>query len=90
MNPTSLNKTIEQRIARFHCQHRSCDAIVWNLNNHRTNNVSNTHLSGGGLNSSLTIETRLDLNGSTLQCICVFFRNKPSELSAPATLLVQG
>ena len=90
MNPTSQNKTVEQGVAVFHCQHRSCDDIVWNLNNRRTNNVTNTPLSSGGFNSSLTIETQLNSSGSTVQCICVFFRNTPSELSAPAILLVQG
>ena len=90
MTPTSQNRTVDQREAVFHCQHTSCDSIVWNVNDVSADDATNTRLDGGGFHSSLTIETLLNSSGSSVQCVCVFFRNTRNELSAPATLLVQG
>ena len=91
--PIPLNKTVEQQEAVFHCQHRCSDDIAWAVNGTTRHSLpfTKTPLSSGGLNSTLSIETRLDFNGTTIQCVVIFFQgSSPLMFSEPATLLIQG
>ena len=91
--PSPLNMTVEQGVATFHCQHRSCDDISWKVNGTLLSlqSVIKRPLSGGGFSSSLSIETHPDFNETTIQCVAIFFRIlSPFQYTAPETLLIQG
>lgn len=93
MVPSSLNVTVEQGVAVFHCQHRSSDDISWIINgiSYSSLNITKIPLRGGGLNTSLSIGTPLDVNETTVQCVATFFdRSAPFLFSAPVILLIQG
>ena len=76
MTPSSLNKTVEQGVAVFHCQHESSDDIFWRLNGNAVNSPNITVekvLSSGTLNSTLSIPTLLDFNPTIIKCVAVFY-----------------
>ena len=95
MTPSSLNKTIEQGEAVFHCQHGSSDDIAWRVNGKAISslNFALEHVpqSSGGLNSSLSIPTLLDFDQTTIQCVAVFYQETdPFRFAPPVSLLIQG
>ena len=90
--PSPLNKTVEQGVAVFHCQHRSSDDISWRVNGSTINplNYTKLPLSGGGFSSSLSIEARIDFNRTMVECVAIFFQGSfPFQFTVPVTL-IQG
>ena len=94
MTPLPLNKTIEQQVAVFDCQHSSSDDIGWRVNGASSNspNVSvvKVPLSGGGFRSSLSVATLPDFNETSVQCVGIFYQGTPLQFTPLVTLLVQG
>ena len=95
MTPSSLNVTVEQRVAVFQCQHGSSDDINWRLNGKAASlpsvTIEKVPLSSGGLYSSLSIPTFLDFNQTTIECVAVFYqRSDPIQFTPSVTLLIQG
>ena len=94
MTPSSLNVTVEQGVAIFHCQHRSSNEIVWMVNGTSPNTPNFTTetvpLGGGGSNSSLSIATFPVYNRTTVACVAVFFDGSPLNFTPLVTLLIQG
>ena len=95
MTPSSLNKTVEQGEAVFHCQHRSSDDIVWRVNG--TSIVSSDNISewrvpvgDGCFVYFLSIATLPGFNNTTIECGAVFFDGSPLLFTPPVTLLIQG
>ena len=90
MLPSPLNVTVEQEVAVFYCQHETSDDITWKVNG-TTRSSLTIPLSGGGFRSSLSIETHLDFNETTIKCVAIFFeRSSPFQFTEPVTLLIQG
>ena len=95
MTPSSLNKTVEQGVAVFHCQHGSSDDITWKLNGKAVSSpnvtIERVPLSSGGFYASLLIPTFLDFNQTTIECVAVFYRETdPFQFAPSVTLLIQG
>ena len=97
MTPSSLNKTVEQEEAVFHCQHRSSDDITWRVNGtslstSKLNNISMLEVPVGDGCSVyfLSIATLPSFNNTTIECGAVFFDGFPLLFTPPATLLIQG
>lgn len=95
ITPTSLNKTFEQRVATFHCQHLTCDDISWRVNGTSLSlpdvSTMKVPLNGGGFSSSLSIETIPHYNGTIVECVAIFFdRSPPLQFTIAVTLLIQG
>lgn len=78
MTPSSLNVTVEQGVAVFHCQHESSDDITWRLNGKAVSSpnitIERVPLGSGGFYSSLLIPTLLDFNQTTIECVAVFYQ----------------
>ena len=78
MTPSSLNVTVEQGVAIFHCQYGSSDDITWRLNGKAISSlkfnfaIERFPLSSDGSYSSLSIPTFLDFNQTTIECMAVF------------------
>ena len=98
MTPSSLNATVEQGLAVFHCQHDS-GLVIWKVNGTSILNpamlpmpiiITSSSLSNGGSNSSLSIETHLNFSGTTLACEAILYEDSTSEASSPIYLLIQG
>ena len=97
MTPSPLNKTVEQSVAVFHCQHRSSDDITWRVNAMSVNSpnfwIEKVPLSGGGFYSSLSINTLVPGYNQTIivECVAIlFFERFPFQFSGPVMLLIQG
>ena len=94
MTPFSLNKTVEQGVAVFHCQHNSSDGITWRVNGISTASPNVTtqviRLGDRRFRSSLSIATLPDFNNTTIECGAVFFDGSPLQFTPPVTLLIQG
>ena len=96
MIPSSLNKTVEQGVAVFHCQHGSSDDITWKLNGKAVSSpniiIERVPLiSSGGFYSSLSIPTFLDFNHTTTECVAVFYQEtNPFQFAPSVTPLIQG
>ena len=95
MTPSSLNVTVEQGVAIFHCQHGSSDDITWRINGKAVSSpnitIERVPLSSGGFNSSFSIPTLLDFNQTIIECVAVFYRESdPFQFSPSVTLLIQG
>ena len=94
ITPTSLNKTVDEGVAVFHCQHRSSHEIVWMVNGSSFSTPNFTtetvRLGDGGFNSSLSIATLLEDNQTTVACGAVFFDGRPLNFTPPVILLIQG
>ena len=92
--PSSLNKTVEQGVAVFHCQHNSCDGITWRVNGTSTTSLNARTqvipLGDRGFRSSLSIATLPDFNNTTIECGAVFFDGSPLQFTPSMTLLIQG
>ena len=95
--PSPLNVTVEQQLAFFHCQHNDSDDITWRVNETTQSrtplNYTTVPRTGGGLSSSLSIQTHLNFNRTTIECVAVFFHiqgSSPFQFTAPVTLLIQG
>ena len=89
--------TVEQRVAVFNCQHRTSDNIIWRVNGisllrSQTNiSIEEDSLNGDGFRSSLSIETYLVFNETTVECVAIFFQeSSPLLFSSPVILLIQG
>ena len=94
MIPSSLNKTIEQGEAVFHCQHRSSDDIIWRVNG---TSISSPNISewrvpvgDGGFASFLSIATLPGFSNTTIECGAIFFDASSLLFTPPVTLLIQG
>lgn len=94
MTPSSLNVTVEQGVATFHCQHNGSDDINWRVNetSPTSPNISPEKVPlGSGFYSSLTIASLLKFNGSTIECVAIFYKvSPPFRFTPPMILLVQG
>ena len=89
MLPSSLNKTVEQEVAVFHCQHNSCDGITWRVNGTSTTSVIQViYLGDRSVRSSLSIATLPGFN--TIECVAVFTDGSPPQFTPLVTLLIQG
>ena len=95
MTPSSLNKTVEQGEAVFHCQHRSSDDITWTVN--RTSITSHDDISeqrvpvgDGHFVYFLSIATLPGFNNTTIECAALFFDGSPVLFTPRVTLLIQG
>ena len=95
MTPSSLNKTVEQGEAVFHCQHRSSDDIIWRVNGTSIiyrDNISERRVPAGDGHFVyfLSIPALPDFNNTTIECGAVFFDGSPLLFIPPVTLLIQG
>ena len=95
MIPSSLNKTVEQGEAVFHCQHRSSDDITWRVNGtsiSSSDNISEWRVpvGDGGFASCLSIAILPGFNNTAIECGAVFFDGSPLLFTPPVTLLIQG
>ena len=95
MTPSSLNKTVEQGVAVFYCQHECSDDITWRLNGKAISSpnvtIERVPLISGGFYSSLLIPTILDFNQTIIKCVAVFYQETdPFQFAPSVTLLIQG
>ena len=95
ITPSSLNKTVEQGEAVFHCQHRSSDDIIWLVNGTSVSSSDNISeltvpVGDGRFVYFLSIATRPGFNNTTIECVAVFFDGSPLLFAPPVTLLIQG
>ena len=96
MTPTPLTVAVEQGTATFECQHLTCDGISWQVNETSLENVKSQNiitdrilLPSAEFRHSLTIDTLLEYNQTTVECVAVFFE-RTSVLTEPVVLLIQG
>ena len=96
VTPLSLNKTVEQGEAVFHCQHRSSDGIFWRVNGTSTDVSPNAitqvvRLGDKHFRSSLSIATLPSSNKTIIECGALFINEISTlQFTPPATLLIQG
>ena len=96
MIPSSVNKTVEQGEAVFHCQHRSSDDITWRVNGTSISfhdNISEWRVPVGDRHFVyfLSIATLPGFSNTTIECGAIFFDNdSPLQFTPPVTLLIQG
>ena len=95
MTPSSLNKTVEQGEAVFHCQHRSSDYIAWRVNGTSVGSYDNISqwrvpVDDGHFVYFLSIPTLPGFNNTTIECGALFFDGSPLLFTPPVTLLIQG
>ena len=79
--------------AVFRCRHSTADIIRWRVNETLLGNNRPTDITSesDSLVYTLTIEARLDYNGTTIVCVARFDDGSPDETSQPpAVLRVQG
>ena len=83
---------VEQEVATFECQHLSCDAITWRVNGKLLNriNLPDITISSNGTIRLLSIGILPEYNGTTVECVAVFFDGTPPLQTLPVTLLIQG
>ena len=95
MTPSSLNKTVEQGEAVFHCQYRSSDDITWRVNGTSISSpddisTSRVPVGDGGSIYFLSFATLSGFNNTTIECGAIFFDGSPLLFTPPVTLLIQG
>ena len=95
MTPSSLNKTVEQGEAVFHCQHRRSDDIIWRVNGtsiSSSDNISEWRVpvGDGSFVYFLSIATLPGFNNTTIECGAIFFDGSPLQFTPPVTLLIQS
>ena len=98
MSPSPLTVAVEQKTATFYCQHLSCDSISWRVNGTAENKINSLNIStndiqqiGGGRIYTLSIiETLLEFNQTTVECVAIFFDGTPPQVTPAVMLLIQG
>jgi hypothetical protein len=87
---------VEQGTATFQCQHPLADFISWRVNGIPLNlatlqNVSTASVgTPNGVTIVLSIPTLFVYNGTTVECVAVFFDGLSPQFTAPVTLFIQG
>ena len=85
--PSSQNVSVGSTVS-FHCQHLTGD-VAWRMNNLSSQNFpSASTISESGLHTLTITEPSPEFNGTEIRCIAHL--NGNSELTMPATLLLQG
>ena len=92
ITPDSLTVAVEEGTATFHCQHSSSDLVGWTVNGTSYNkisspNITTTTFTGVG---TITFQTLLKFNQTTVECVATFFDGSPLQFTLPVTLLIQG
>ena len=80
---------VEEKVATFYCQHLSSVGIYWLVNGTSVNS-QNINTSSSGAMHTLSIGTLVEYNGTTVQCLALFFDGTPPLSTLPVTLLIQG
>ena len=80
---------VEQEVATFYCQCRSCVVVTWLVNGTQINSPNIT-ISSNGTIGSLSIRTLLEYSGTTVVCVAVFLDGSPTLSTPNVTLLTQG
>ena len=87
---------VEEGVATFYCQHKTCDIIDWRVNGSSLNRRSLTNISrstnkaGDAQVYSLLIGTLLEYNMTRVECVATFFDGSPPQFTPNVTLLIQG
>ena len=83
---------VEEGIATFLCQHSSSDAVNWRVNGTSMNKINSANISTTTMADidSITFQTLLEFNQTTVECVATFFDGSPPQFTSPVTLLIQG
>ena len=92
ITPDPLTVAVEQGTATFYCQHSSSDAINWRVNVTSVNKINSPNIATTtftGVNT-ITFQTILEFNQTTVECVAIFFDGSPPQFTSPVALLIQG
>ena len=91
ITPSPLTVAVEQEVAIFYCQCLSCDYVNWRVNGTPPNKINspNIYTRISGANSTLSIRTLPEYNGTRVQCTASLDGARKTT-KPPVILLIQG
>ena len=83
---------VEQETATFRCQHSSSDAINWRVNGSSQNKINSPNIFTSTYTDvdTITFQTLVEFNQTTVECVATFFDGSPPQFTSPVALLIQG